>query len=192
MSKWSQRAKAHFTAIQPSEDAPETPKTPLSDVMGAEIERVPENNAPLSVVSGVPKAPVSANTLSEPAANAPSMPVLTDADVDDFEERAAILEFDAGLERQDAQRHARILLLKSKGVAYAEAEQLASLLALGDSRHLCFECKHLQGYGRWRCANALQADVSVNARTSPIAQALTHQLQNCPGFSSNHQEGPYQ
>lgn len=77
---------------------------------------------------------------------------------------------------------ARLERFTDKGVTHDEAERLADGLVNrdreGDDRRLCLECVHLQGRGRWRCANAAQADVAPEA----LAPALVLMLQRCNGF----------
>jgi hypothetical protein len=74
-----------------------------------------------------------------------------------------------------------------KGVSLSEAEALAERLVVRDrdedDRQLCLECQHLQGdVGRWRCANAQRAGMSVGTANAPLPAGLTQQLQRCLGL----------
>ncbi|QMV74462.1 hypothetical protein HS961_17380 [Comamonas piscis] len=76
-----------------------------------------------------------------------------------------------------------------KGVSLPEAELMADQLMRrdreDDDRRLCLECIHLHGdMGRWRCANGLVAGVTLYTANTPLAKAMTQQLQRCPGFAS--------
>lgn len=70
-----------------------------------------------------------------------------------------------------------------KGASYDNAERLADRQVFrdreADDRRLCLECLHLQGVGRWRCANWELADVAKEA----LAPAFVLMLQRCSGFS---------
>lgn len=96
--------------------------------------------------------------------NWPNSPAMNHAEVDTFTVRLDRF-IDQGL----------ILPL-----AEALADRLVNRDRVGDDRRLCLECIHLQGLGRWRCANAAQADVAPAA----LAPALVLMLQRCAGFVS--------
>ncbi len=76
----------------------------------------------------------------------------------------------------------RQALFTDKGVNHDKTERLADRLIRrdreGDDRRLCLECTHLQGAGRWRCGNWIQADVARDG----LARDLVLMLQRCPGY----------
>lgn len=77
---------------------------------------------------------------------------------------------------------ARVVRFTNRGLSLDGAERLADKLVTrdreGDDRRVCLECIHLQGVRRWRCANALQADVAQEQ----LATELVSTLQRCCGY----------
>ena len=115
-------------------------------------------------------------------------------DVEAFEERAVILEFDARLPRDEAERQARVMLTRPDPLALqqarrdrllrwgwpaAEAAAMADRLTQRDRQHdervSCTECQH---YSPGRCGNHRRADL----RTAEVGRELAGLLQRCPGF----------
>jgi len=88
---------------------------------------------------------------------------------------------------------ARLGRFTDKGATQVEAETLADKLVQRDrdtdTRTLCLECQHLQGYGAasWRCGNWQAAGIGINPRSTQLAPALVYQLQRCTGFASTLQ-----
>ena len=76
----------------------------------------------------------------------------------------------------------RLARFTEKGLTYGDAERLADALVIrdreGDDRRLCLECAYLQGDGRWRCGNWIQADMARDG----LARDLVLMLQRCGGF----------
>lgn len=76
----------------------------------------------------------------------------------------------------------RLRLFNDKGFSLDQAERLADKLVIrdrdSDDRRLCLECVHLQGRGRWRCGNSVNAD----AAREGLPTELVANLQRCSGF----------
>lgn len=78
----------------------------------------------------------------------------------------------------------RLERFAEKGARLEDAERLADRLVIrdreGDDRRLCLEYKFLEGQGRWRCGNSLQAVVAQDV----LAPDLVLALQRCGGYST--------
>lgn len=107
-----------------------------------------------------------------------------------FEEWAAIMEFDGGLTRSEAEAAAGELLAAGEvsarvaramqlgfeqQMAEALAERLRERDDHADYRHLCIECRH---YRPGRCGNHRAADLA----TAEVGRDLATMLQHCAGF----------
>jgi hypothetical protein len=119
--------------------------------------------AKMAAPSPIPSVQTYAPTASDAGAG-------FDADREAREERAAILEFDAGMDRQTAealasaegQNHEQVLLLPANG---------------GDDRHYCTECGH---YRVRFCTIATPGGlVSASRNYEPVADLL----RRCEGFA---------
>lgn len=106
---WADRAHAHFLQKRAT-PTPETPKTTLSGVLGVPTRRILENHAPQN-------APADRAANDSPADDAAELAR------EKFEERAAILEYDAGLSRAETER-----------LAAAEVNDDAAAVPAGDWR----------------------------------------------------------
>lgn len=115
----------------------------------------------------------------------PSAPVEAPADAD-----SVCWPHSKAMNTQEIDTFARRLeQFTHKGVSLPDAELLADQLVRrdreADDRRFCLECIHLRGdMGRWRCANGLVAGVTLYTANTPLAKAMTQQLQRCPGFAS--------
>lgn len=121
-------------------------------------------------------------------------------------ERAAIVEYDGGLTRQDAEAladsccwphssamngaeidtfTARLARFTDKGLSLIDAESLADKLVIrdreGDDRRACLECAHLRHGGR--CGNWKASEVASNAMDARLPGDFTTMLQRCGGFA---------
>jgi hypothetical protein len=80
---------------------------------------------------------------------------------------------------------ARLHRFTSKGLRLDQAERLASKLVERDREMgdwlSCLECAHLQGYGRWSCANSKRAGVVANT----LPADFVTMLQRC-GPAASH------
>lgn len=69
-----------------------------------------------------------------------------------------------------------------RGLRPARADAMADKLVIrdreGDDRRMCWECAHLQGWGRWKCGNWRRAGGPAGA----LAPGLIGLLQRCGGF----------
>jgi len=85
---------------------------------------------------------------------------------------------------------ARLGRFTDKGATQVEAETLADKLVQRDrdtdTRTLCLECQHLQGYGAasWRCGNWQAAGIGINPRSTQLPAGLVFQLQRCNGYTT--------
>lgn len=83
----------------------------------------------------------------------------------------------------------RLKQLTGRRLQLIDAEALADKLVKRDrekdDRRLCLECTHLCGQpGSWRCSNALQANISVDAVDTSLSATLVLTLQRCGGFKN--------
>lgn len=83
----------------------------------------------------------------------------------------------------------RLKQFTDRRVRVTDAEALADKLVKRDrekdDRRLCLECSHLCGQpGIWRCNNALQANISVDAVDTSLSATLVLMLQRCGGFNN--------
>ena len=78
---------------------------------------------------------------------------------------------------------ARLARFTDKGLNLDDGEALADKLVIrdreADERRLCLECKHLAGYGPWRCNQWRRAGLGQPGIPADMAQ----QFQRCDGYT---------
>jgi len=81
---------------------------------------------------------------------------------------------------------ARLARFTDKGVTLTDAQTFAIQLQTRDrdldDRRMCLECRHLNGFGAWQCANWCKAKVAHRPRDNGLPAELVTKLQRCDGF----------
>ena len=82
---------------------------------------------------------------------------------------------------------ARLARFTDKGVTLVDAQTFAIQLQTRDrdldDRRMCLECRHLNGFGAWQCANWCKAMTAHRPRDNGLPAALVTLLQRCDGFT---------
>lgn len=181
MTSWAARAKVHLLH-KAHAGTDETDKTPISSVLsvhtGALYEKRVSANDPIPApeTRGEPTSQIGDAAFTEAVSDPdrhcwPHTEAMNGREIDTFT--------------------ARLILFTGKGVTHTDAEQLADKLVARDrqqdDRRHCLECRHLAGYGAWRCKNWIKAEVAIQERDAALPSDFVRLFQHCNGFGESVQ-----